>query len=120
MIDLHGLYVGEALGYAERQLAELEDDEVVRFIVGMSFEFLQLRGTETGFEWPSPNLGKGLHTFDGKAKIGPALEEHCEEYVRDPRVLHIYQCCILTLVDLRLGFTCYLDPENSGILIVHC
>jgi hypothetical protein len=38
MIDLHGLYVGEALEYAELafELAALEDDKVVRFIVGTS------------------------------------------------------------------------------------
>jgi hypothetical protein len=38
MIDLHGLYVGEALEYVELafELAALEDDKVVRFIVGTS------------------------------------------------------------------------------------
>jgi hypothetical protein len=38
MIDLHGLYIGEALEYAELafELAALEDDKVVRFIVGTS------------------------------------------------------------------------------------
>src|SRR6267154_37604 len=38
MIDLHGLYVGEALEYAELafELAALEDDKVVCFIVGTS------------------------------------------------------------------------------------
>jgi len=58
MIDLHGLYVGEALEYAELafELAALEDDKVVRFIVG-----------------------KGIHTKDGKAKIRPALEKLCQE-----------------------------------------
>lgn len=36
MIDLHGLYVREALEYAELafELAALEDGNVVRFIVG--------------------------------------------------------------------------------------
>jgi hypothetical protein len=29
-----------------------------------------------------PNSGKGLHAKDGKAKIRPALEKLCEEYVR--------------------------------------
>jgi hypothetical protein len=28
--------------------------------------------------------------------------------------------CILTLVDLRRSFTYYLDPKNTGVLIVHC
>ncbi|KAN0114091.1 hypothetical protein V8E52_007067 [Russula decolorans] len=68
MIDLHGLYVGEALEYAELafELAALEDDKVARFIVG-----------------------KGLHAKDGKAKIRPALEKLCQErgftYYLDPK-----------------------------------
>jgi hypothetical protein len=38
MIDLHGLYVREALEYAELafELAALEDGKIVRFIVGTS------------------------------------------------------------------------------------
>ncbi|KAI0276596.1 hypothetical protein BGY98DRAFT_985173 [Russula aff. rugulosa BPL654] len=57
-IDLHGLYVNEALKYAklEFQSAVLRSDKVVRFIVG-----------------------KGLHTKDGKAKIRPAVEKLCKE-----------------------------------------
>jgi len=35
----------------------------------------------------SPNSGKGLHAKDGKAKIRPALEKLCEEYVRGPMIL---------------------------------
>ncbi|KAI0256080.1 hypothetical protein BJV78DRAFT_1117977 [Lactifluus subvellereus] len=55
-IDLHGLYVEEAIQYAKQELqsASLRDDEVVRFIVG-----------------------KGLHAQDGRAKIRPALEKLC-------------------------------------------
>lgn len=68
MVDLHGLYVGEALEYAELafELAALEDDKTVHFIVG-----------------------KGLHAKDGKAKIRPALEKLCQErgftYYLDPK-----------------------------------
>ena len=38
MVDLHGLYVAEALEYAELafELGALEDDKIVRFIVGTS------------------------------------------------------------------------------------
>jgi hypothetical protein len=38
-VDLHGLYVDEALEYAKRefQLAILRNDKVVRFIVGTPF-----------------------------------------------------------------------------------
>jgi hypothetical protein len=50
MIDLHGLYVREALEYADLafELAALEDDsdKVVRFIVGTPFSSL-LFGSET-------------------------------------------------------------------------
>ena len=43
MIDLHVLYVGEALEYAELafELASLEDDKVVHFIVGTSLRALR-------------------------------------------------------------------------------
>ncbi|KAH9083550.1 hypothetical protein EDB83DRAFT_2669553 [Lactarius deliciosus] len=53
-IDLHGLYVAEAIQVAKDQLqtARLRGDEVVRFIVG-----------------------KGLHSDAGGAKIRPALED---------------------------------------------
>ena len=86
MTDLHGLYVGEALEYAELafELAAPEDDKVVRFIVGTS----PPKGSETVFEWFMPNLGKGLHAKDGKAKIRPALEKLCQEYVRDLSLFH--------------------------------
>ncbi|KAH9993999.1 hypothetical protein BJV77DRAFT_961647 [Russula vinacea] len=58
MVDLHGLYVNEALEYAKQALqsAILRNDKVVRFIVG-----------------------KGLHAKDGKVKIRPALEKYCKE-----------------------------------------
>ncbi|KAI9428478.1 hypothetical protein H4582DRAFT_1831051, partial [Lactarius indigo] len=54
MIDLHGLYVAEAIQVAKDQLqtARSRGDEVVRFIVG-----------------------KGLHSDAGGAKIRPALED---------------------------------------------
>ncbi|KAN0118570.1 hypothetical protein V8E52_004993 [Russula decolorans] len=57
-VDLHGLYVNEALKYAklEFQSVVLRSNKVARFIVG-----------------------KGLHAKDGKAKIRPALEKLCKE-----------------------------------------
>jgi len=53
-VDLHGLYVSEAVQFAKDQVqaAKSRGSEVVRFIVG-----------------------KGLHAEDGVAKIRPALEE---------------------------------------------
>jgi hypothetical protein len=90
MTDLHGLYVGEALKYAELafESAALKDDKVVRFIVGTSSP-RALR--HTVFEWFSPNLGKGIHALDGKAKIRPALEKLCQEYVRDSKLLPFHR-----------------------------
>jgi DNA-nicking Smr family endonuclease len=54
-IDLHGLYVAEAVQFSkdQAQIARSRGDEVVRFIVG-----------------------KGLHSDAGEAKIRPALEDH--------------------------------------------
>ncbi|KAI9463662.1 hypothetical protein BJY52DRAFT_1115514 [Lactarius psammicola] len=58
MIDLHGLYVAEAVGFTNEllQSAGSRGDEVVRLIVG-----------------------KGLHSDAGGAKIRPALENLCTE-----------------------------------------
>ncbi|KAH9061242.1 hypothetical protein EDB87DRAFT_1560492 [Lactarius vividus] len=61
MIDLHGLYVDEAIQISKDQVetARSRGDEVVRFIVG-----------------------KGLHSDGGGAKIRPALEDLFTKYVR--------------------------------------
>ncbi|KAI9458562.1 hypothetical protein F5148DRAFT_1220426 [Russula earlei] len=67
-VDLHGLYVEEAVGYATHELkaATRRSNRVVYFIVG-----------------------KGLHAKDGKAKIRPALEQLCQKrkltYSLDPK-----------------------------------
>ncbi|KAH9002136.1 hypothetical protein EDB86DRAFT_2800984, partial [Lactarius hatsudake] len=60
-IDLHGLYVAEAIQVAEDQVqtARWRGDEVVHFIVG-----------------------KGLHSDAGEAKIRPALEKLFTKCVR--------------------------------------
>jgi len=57
-VDLHGLYVEEAVEYAKQELqsASRRSNRVVHFIVG-----------------------KGLHAKDGKVKIRPALELLCRE-----------------------------------------
>ncbi|KAI9442246.1 hypothetical protein H4582DRAFT_1809350 [Lactarius indigo] len=62
MIDLHRLYVAEAVRFAKEQLrsARSKRDDVVCFIVG-----------------------KGLHSDAGGAKIRPALEDLCTEYGLD-------------------------------------
>ncbi|KAH9176278.1 hypothetical protein EDB89DRAFT_1846555, partial [Lactarius sanguifluus] len=91
-IDLHGLYVAEAIQVANAQLqtARLRGDEVVRFIVG-----------------------KGLHSDAGGAKIRPALEDLVTKYVR---------CVVSDSIDRpgshRRGLIHSLDPYNAGVLIV--
>ena len=51
MIDLHGLYVDEALEYAQKvfQLALLGNDKVVRFIVGRSLYVSPKHFCDDGF-----------------------------------------------------------------------
>ncbi|KAI9459092.1 hypothetical protein F5148DRAFT_1287217 [Russula earlei] len=68
-VDLHGLYVDEAVEHAKREIrsaALRRPNNVLHFIVG-----------------------KGLHTKDGKAKIRPAVEQLCERrhltHYLDPR-----------------------------------
>jgi hypothetical protein len=53
MVDLHGLHVEEALEYAEQafQSAILQNDKVVRFIVGTPF-FLQAGGAFLAYAAP--------------------------------------------------------------------
>ena len=83
-VDLHGLYVAEALAYAKQEFQSVvsRSDKAVRFIVG-TFPLGILIGVRQfemvlygGFPM---NLGKGLHAKDGKVKIRPALEKLCKE-----------------------------------------
>ena len=92
MVDLHGLYVHEAVRYAKQELesASRRDDEVVRFIVGTSINELSGVHVLNGVRVNSPDPGKGLHAEDGEAKIRPALEKLCNEYVM---VLQCYNYC---------------------------
>jgi len=67
-VDLHGLFVNEAVEYAKEQLrlATFRNEDMVSFIVG-----------------------KGLHSDGGVPKLRPALEELCDErrleHSLDPR-----------------------------------
>ncbi|KAN0124470.1 hypothetical protein V8E52_002119 [Russula decolorans] len=67
-VDLHGLYVNEALKYAKREFQSvvLRGDKVARFIVVV-------------YDGSPMNLGKGLHAKNGMAKIRPALEKLCKK-----------------------------------------
>jgi hypothetical protein len=118
MIDLHGLYVGEALEYAELafELAALDDDKVARFIVGTSSSPRALR-----------QFSNGSHRIQAKdymrrmarRKFGRRWKNSVKSTFGISDCSHS-QFCILTLVDCRRGFTYYLDPKNAGVLIVHC
>ncbi|KAK0477558.1 hypothetical protein IW261DRAFT_265787 [Armillaria novae-zelandiae] len=74
-IDLHGLYVKEAVAYTDAALeeAKLRGDSEIRFIVG-----------------------RGLHSEDGEAKLGPAIKGLMRKY--------------------QLGAE--FDPSNCGVLVV--
>ncbi|KAK0477560.1 hypothetical protein IW261DRAFT_1485165 [Armillaria novae-zelandiae] len=74
-IDLHGLYVKEAIAYTDAALeeAKLRGDSEIRFIVG-----------------------RGLHSKNGEAKLGPAIKERMGEH--------------------QLGAE--FDPSNCGVLVV--
>ncbi|OCH84467.1 DUF1771-domain-containing protein [Obba rivulosa] len=58
-VDLHGLYVREAITYTDRAIqdARVRGDSKIHLIVG-----------------------KGLHSKDGKAKLRPAIEELIEKH----------------------------------------
>ncbi|KAK0435969.1 hypothetical protein EV421DRAFT_1833461 [Armillaria borealis] len=58
-IDLHGLYVREAIAYTDAALEEAKrrGDSEIRIIVG-----------------------KGLHSKDGEAKVRPAIEDRMRKY----------------------------------------
>jgi hypothetical protein len=77
------LYVDEALQRArlEFQSVALGSDKVVRFIVGMFplEHWIVLAVLDDIYGGSSMNLGKGLHTKDGKAKIRPAVEQLCKK-----------------------------------------
>ncbi|KAH9019005.1 hypothetical protein EDB85DRAFT_386231 [Lactarius pseudohatsudake] len=92
MIDLHGLSVAEAIQVAKDKLetARSRGDEFVPFIVGESFD------KTVGCVHNSDNLGKGLHSDAGGAKIRPALQD----------------------LFTKGGLIHWLDPSNAGVLIV--
>ncbi|VDC06990.1 unnamed protein product [Peniophora sp. CBMAI 1063] len=74
-IDLHGLFVKEAIEFSDKGIedAQRRGESELRLIVG-----------------------KGNHSFDGQAKIKPAIEELMRKY----------------------KLTAALDPDNAGVLIV--
>lgn len=90
-IDLHGLYVKEAITQTDRALqqAQARGDTELHLIVG-----------------------KGLHSKNGAAKLKPAIEELIYKYA--PLFL---KSISLTLFS-RYQLSAELDPNNAGVLIV--
>ena len=74
-IDLHGLYVKEAIARTDRAIEEAKQrgDSTIHLIVGTLTDLLSL---STGtFDTHRLCLGKGLHSKGGVAKIKPAIED---------------------------------------------
>ena len=71
-IDLHGLYVKEAVKYADQSIEEARarGDAKIKFIVGTSSRATSMLVPRT-YWW----TGKGLHSTNHAAKIKPAIEE---------------------------------------------
>ena len=66
MVDLHGLFVNEALEYAKQALqsAKLRNNKVVRFIVGMPSLQVGSRCSEASLTVDSCRLRQGI-TYEG-------------------------------------------------------
>ncbi|KAH9040798.1 hypothetical protein EDB85DRAFT_1886864 [Lactarius pseudohatsudake] len=90
-IDLHGLYVAEAIQVAEDQveIARWRGDEVVHFIVG-----------------------KGLHSGTGEAKIRPALEDLFTELNRAGPIDSDW---IIHWIRIILGCSSFYWIDNEGL-----
>lgn len=70
-VDLHGLYVKEAVAYSDKTItdARRRADPEVRLIVGMCI-------SSVGFEVPSSKTtGQGNHSEGGVSRLKPAIQE---------------------------------------------
>ena len=79
-IDLHGLYVKEAITYTDRSIQEARSrgDSEIHFIVGMASLVTGHKPLDVDTLYLSL-LGKGLHSKGGVAKLKPAIEELMEK-----------------------------------------
>ncbi len=120
MIDLHGLYVEEALEYAGLafESAALEDDKEVRFIVGTSslwpsrwflmVDFRRIQARDYMRRMVRPKSGQRWKS-SAKSTFGVLYCSHSLFLYSHPGLSY-----------LRRGFTYHLHPKNAGVLIVHC
>ncbi|KAG6375406.1 DUF1771-domain-containing protein [Boletus reticuloceps] len=90
-VDLHGLYVKEAISYTEKSIQEARQrgDAEIRLIVGESHH-ARRRGHHSVVI-----LGKGLHSDGHVAKVKPAIEDLMKKHNMPTQV----------------------DPHNEGVLI---
>ena len=80
-VDLHGLYVKEAIAYTDRAIQEAKQrgDSEVHLIVGA----FRVRLPSSPRVLTRPTAGKGLHSRNG-AKIKPAIEDLMRKCVIPP------------------------------------
>jgi hypothetical protein len=72
-VDLHGLYVKEAITYTDNSIAEARarGDKEIRLIVGPYSPFIRVRRQLTVCV---VCVGKGIHSPNNTAKLKPAIE----------------------------------------------
>jgi hypothetical protein len=94
-VDLHGLYVKEAVSYAQLAIlkALVRGEREVHLVVG-----------------------RGFFSEDGLPRLRPAVAELMHESVVSlASFLHGRRC----LGTFRLGLDADRDPTNAGVLVVH-
>jgi hypothetical protein len=112
--------VTEALACVKKEIqaAVQQAKKVVRFNVGTLLSSWHSLLLSTFLRWFPLASGKGLHSVAGKAKIRPALEAFCAEYVKGLGIVTLTY--VFILVDIRYGYKPSADPRNAGVLIVQC
>jgi len=77
-VDLHGLYVKEAITHTDQIIAEARarGDNEIRLIVGSYKSFLYLKRERRRTDClATVGAGKGIHSTNHAAKLKPAIEE---------------------------------------------
>lgn len=72
-VDLHGLYVKEAIAYSENALAiaRQRGDSKIRLIVGTRAPSFQFRASSSGLAL----AGQGNHSDGGVSRLKPAIQK---------------------------------------------
>ena len=116
-IDLHGLYVKEAITYTDRSIQEARSrgDSEIHFIVGMSS--VSVCGTFVKY-WPLVfNHFRQRPPFKGRCGETETRHRRVDGKVGFASYA-LSRTNILTLISPRHQLIAELDPENSGVLIV--